>query len=532
MGLTRIALLSLDYNRSVEQAGRQAATELRKSHTDSSSKLSVDRSLLSPRCHPDQGIGAMEDTVKFLGVYGLHRRLSFDLEFFDDISILYGRNGSGKTTVLHILANILNRSWDRFAFLDFDRIDVELSDGLKLAITRRPIGDRLEDAVEFLVNGSQIIEFPEGVVRRSSEPEMAPSLDDMGLGSIAKYAPDFRKLNSAFPLVGAAYFPAFRSMIEAWRSLPRENGIASSLPGLGPLSPPSTYTQYLQAHGFLGFIPQDRSSLLTDSARRLFGEFVPTVTFPSTLEIEDELRTRIRSTRYEVKSRADSTFSTLYVNALVKIVETNRGSSQSPDRLLERIDDLINKLDETDIIRSESSERADQFRLVRQIVHLIRNQGDPEPVSTLLSVFADALAQQLTFQQNTYAPLNRYISSVNRFLEGKHLKIAIPNGSADPVVLVEFDDGGTGSLLVLSSGERQILSMVYAASNMEAAKVVLIDEPELSLHLDWQRRLLGEMKSQLGNRQIIFATHSPEIGADYDEKYLEVGLLREASAVA
>ena len=45
--------------------------------------------------------------------------------------------------------------------------------------------------------------------------------------------------------------------------------------------------------------------------------------------------------------------------------------------------------------------------------------------------------------------------------------------------------------------------------------IVLIDEPELSLHVDWQRIILGEMMKQVGNRQVIACTHSPEIAAEH-----------------
>ena len=49
-------------------------------------------------------------------------------------------------------------------------------------------------------------------------------------------------------------------------------------------------------------------------------------------------------------------------------------------------------------------------------------------------------------------------------------------------------------------------------------QIVLIDEPEISLHVDWQRHLLQKMSEQLGERQIIVCTHSPVIGADYEDR--------------
>jgi len=51
---------------------------------------------------------------------------------------------------------------------------------------------------------------------------------------------------------------------------------------------------------------------------------------------------------------------------------------------------------------------------------------------------------------------------------------------------------------------------------MSSQKIVLIDEPEISLHVDWQRLLLKKISEQLHDRQVIVCTHSPIIGADYD----------------
>lgn len=74
----------------------------------------------------------------------------------------------------------------------------------------------------------------------------------------------------------------------------------------------------------------------------------------------------------------------------------------------------------------------------------------------------------------------------------------------------------------MSSGERQLLTMLYAVTKMSEDSLVLIDEPELSLHIDWQEELLGKMMEQLGGRQIIVCTHSPSIATDYHDFMIEI----------
>lgn len=64
----------------------------------------------------------------------------------------------------------------------------------------------------------------------------------------------------------------------------------------------------------------------------------------------------------------------------------------------------------------------------------------------------------------------------------------------------------------LSSGEKQmlvILMTVLVEDNKPS--VLFMDEPEISLHLDWQRKLIQYIKELNPNVQIILATHSPGI---------------------
>ena len=52
--------------------------------------------------------------------------------------------------------------------------------------------------------------------------------------------------------------------------------------------------------------------------------------------------------------------------------------------------------------------------------------------------------------------------------------------------------------------------------------IFFIDEPELSLHVDWQRQLYPILKSQNKNNQFIFATHSPFIYAKFPDKEIMI----------
>lgn len=69
----------------------------------------------------------------------------------------------------------------------------------------------------------------------------------------------------------------------------------------------------------------------------------------------------------------------------------------------------------------------------------------------------------------------------------------------------------------LSSGEKQMLSFLCYNAFSENTPI-FIDEPELSLHIDWQRLLLPTLLDQSTGNQFFIATHSPFIFTGYQHK--------------
>ncbi|WP_236524782.1 AAA family ATPase [Pseudomonas tremae] len=75
----------------------------------------------------------------------------------------------------------------------------------------------------------------------------------------------------------------------------------------------------------------------------------------------------------------------------------------------------------------------------------------------------------------------------------------------------------------LSSGEKQLLIILGEALLQQSAPYVYIaDEPELSLHVSWQEQLTGAISQLNRNAQIIFATHSPDIVGVHSESIIDM----------
>ncbi len=71
-----------------------------------------------------------------------------------------------------------------------------------------------------------------------------------------------------------------------------------------------------------------------------------------------------------------------------------------------------------------------------------------------------------------------------------------------------------------SSGQRRMISIIEAVMKSERGDVLLIDEPELSLHIDWQRRFIDQIS--IFGMKLVIATHSPDIIYNHTEKVVEV----------
>lgn len=64
----------------------------------------------------------------------------------------------------------------------------------------------------------------------------------------------------------------------------------------------------------------------------------------------------------------------------------------------------------------------------------------------------------------------------------------------------------------LSSGEKQMLLILLTALVEDNQHCVLfMDEPEASLHIEWQQKLIGKIRELNSNAQIILTTHSPAV---------------------
>lgn len=127
----------------------------------------------------------------------------------------------------------------------------------------------------------------------------------------------------------------------------------------------------------------------------------------------------------------------------------------------------------------------------------------------VLSPFIEGMTARLDALQETLDLITIFVETVNKFLSDKRI-------SFDPwdELRILSTDGQELMPRVLSSGEKQLLLlMCNTVLARERASILLIDEPELSLNVKWQRQLVNALLQLVGdgNVQFILATHSIEL---------------------
>ncbi|TCN55926.1 putative ATP-binding protein involved in virulence [Rhodococcus sp. SMB37] len=122
-----------------------------------------------------------------------------------------------------------------------------------------------------------------------------------------------------------------------------------------------------------------------------------------------------------------------------------------------------------------------------------------------------------TIVDEILAPQRELQSLIDEMYTGnKHLTLDPPTLRKPHSIGVEVE-GGMIPLRSLSSGEKQLLTLLIEVLAV-GESTVMIDEPELSLHVDWQQQLIPSMRRINPNAQLLLATHSPEIMIDVDDE--------------
>lgn len=142
-------------------------------------------------------------------------------------------------------------------------------------------------------------------------------------------------------------------------------------------------------------------------------------------------------------------------------------------------------------------------------------------LQTVLEPYINGQRKRLEALDPIYEITHRFVSTLNGFFKGKHVVFDLGKGMS---IVNEFD-GEELEPVHLSSGEQQLLLLFcHTLVSRDHPSVFIIDEPEISLNVKWQRKLVQNLLevSQGSETQFLFASHSIELLTQHRGKVVEM----------
>lgn len=405
--------------------------------------------------------------------------------FREDVNIIIGKNGTGKTTFMNIVHAVLAVDADALFDNPFKSVTLTLSDGKR---TRTVRAARLE---------KKSSPFPVIEYHISNRRFAAPLVgsDDgrsMPLGVRRRAAEDLQRIKQELnSLVSVASLSVYRIGGDTDPEMRERMGrrLASTV-DLRLLSLMHRLTQYQLE--------------LSSAAREV------------SIQLQRDVLTSLLYSEpkgYERGYHLDFDEATEKQN----LVSTYKQLGVAGTEVSKRIQDHIAAVGAT--IRN--------IRLAST-----RKKGDPDtegrPIDfAALEAFKltrTVVAKSLSAEAKTEAIFRQvtlFLQTLKSFITDKFFSFS----GGELVVATE----GPLPLAKLSSGEKQLLILfIEALLQRQRPYIFLADEPELSLHIAWQRNIISAIRSLNPSAQIVVATHSPEIAGKFKHCLLDMGEILHA----
>ena len=389
------------------------------------------------------------------------------------MSLLYGDNGTGKTTILNLLFNLLSSDLTRghktyIAKVPFRRFSVTFSDQTTVSASR-PKGALFGNFDLVLSSTGNFSE----TVRVEVDPEsgslptrsIPPELEAL-LRNISNSVPEIFFLRDDRTLESDALPVSDRRIIRP-RTAPYFHDEELVIVDHGP--------------------NEQREIMLQESIGR------------TQHQLYVELARA--STRGEADARQ------IYANVLRSIAS----ASASTDAIIDEKAHLEKELEELEGISEKLAEfdlgsAIDAAPLAESL--LSADELTLPVVVQVLRSFLNGQRARLSALDVLYKKMHSFVSTTNEYLTDKAIELDISKGLTIRI------PGGELNPALLSSGEQHLLLLflnVFTASDQP--RLFIIDEPELSLNVKWQRELVDSLLglTQNASCQFLLATHSIEL---------------------
>ena len=389
------------------------------------------------------------------------------------VVILCGPNGIGKTRTLGMIQGFISLKFGPFRDIPFEHAELQFSDSSKISVHRstRKVAKKDVDclSVKFKNKSVDLKVDSSGALLE----EEVPTIE-----AFREYYFEFVS-SISMQLVTTARLQNLYEERDKLRKAEAEQ-LVLDLNDEDEL----VYARHMS--------PRRRSALLSDQVKRFIRDA--------------QLNTR----RFFSAKEPD-----LFSRILKSLTEKSERSPVASKELIHRLEVLREK----ETVASTYGLIGDSWNF-KELQQILKGKGNTHPpldphATTVVQTYLEFLESRASERHLLVTRLKLFEETINSFFVGKSITVSGREG-----IQIISKGGLNIKEHALSSGEYHLLFLcVTALTTQRRGAVIAIDEPEISMHLSWQRRLIPALIACASSAQpqVIIATHSPDITASYPD---------------
>mgnify|MGYP000023814666 CR=1 FL=1 len=407
------------------------------------------------------------------GLFGKYNhKITFDK---NQVSIIIGKNGVGKTTVLVAIERLFSKRWSYFQTLPFDEIKVTFED--------RKVWNLRKDKT----NSTLCIEADETIYHKFSTNDVKSKTRDTIAYMISEAVEEIKVVSPN----------CYQNVLDD-KSYNRDE-LIEEYGGLDELNDTVFSKINVEDSDFNSRLEANKTMMIQH--QRIVNHKLHN-TFEENIDVcSNNVKKLIQEKNDEFKRLTWDQSNNFISDFLARLNENREPNIEALKKeytklLLKQKEYYASGIIDVNTVIIKNDVQFNKEGIVAIELYL-------ENVEKCLSIFEDIAEQVELFK-----------SLINNKLEGKECSISAINGIevASETNMTKF------SLDRLSSGEKnEIILLCNLIFEPDKPKLVLIDEPEISLHIDWQKQFISDLIkiAQKGDFKSLVATHSPDIVDDY-----------------
>lgn len=415
--------------------------------------------------------------IKRIKVEGLFRIFTHEILFNDNVTIIMGENGVGKTVTLNLIDAIFNARFDYLMDIEYSNIVVtfmketwtinrSFSKGRKGIKTDLRITTSKKDAKPFEINSDMLL---------PTLPVYVEKVDD-----------------------------------DTWYNSRSHSYYDKE----------QVYDRYgMESSGKTFLVPEwyrrqmDRNKVKMIKTQRLITTSGNRRDNPSIYTVKNYSNELMKLMQEEMNNagQGGAEIDRTFPVRLLKFMKAH--IAYSPSELfqdLNELDTYRHKLSSVGLLPEVDAENADNA-LVRELDKLDKN------MLSVMHLYVKDSREKLKKYDSIYNKVSILSDIINTrfnqkklFIDSKKGFVFLPSDQSDDEIPVEK----------LSSGEQNELVLFYELLfKCDTKDLILIDEPEISLHLAWLQAMIGDLQriTQENGASLLIATHSPDfVGDNYE----------------